>query len=162
VFHTVYLAYYLIIPTPLVVLAFTRRWTEMTRYLDGIIALFLFCYVWYILWPVAGPYYEFARPTGAFVANLPAELVYDGLARGSSFGAAFPSSHVAATLAAAVGGWFVDRTLGVVLMVPAVLLAIGVVYCQMHYAVDSITGVIIGLVIPFAVHRAQASATGRR
>ncbi len=155
VMHSVYLSYYLVVPMPLVVLALRRQWEGMTRYLDGMIALFLFCYLCYILWPVAGPYYEFARPTGVFVANLPAQLVYDGLARGSSFGAAFPSSHVGATLAAAVGGWRVDRVLGVVLMVPAVLLAIGVVYCQMHYAIDSITGVIVGITIPLAVHRLQ-------
>lgn len=158
VMHSVYLSYYLVVPTPLVVLAFRRQWHQMTRYLDGIIALFLFCYLCYILWPVAGPYYEFARPTGVFIANLPAELVYDGLARGSSFGAAFPSSHVAATLAAAIGGWHIDRLLGMLLMVPAVLLAIGVVYCQMHYAVDSIAGVIIGITIPLAVHRAQGAS----
>jgi len=158
VMHSVYLSYYLVVPAPLVVLAIRRQWEGMTRYLDGIIALFLICYLCYILWPVAGPYYEFARPTGVFVANLPAELVYDGLARGSSFGAAFPSSHVAATLAAAIGGWHIDRLLGVILMVPAVLLAVGVVYCQMHYAVDSIAGVIIGITIPLGVHRMRPAS----
>ncbi|HET9065355.1 MAG TPA: phosphatase PAP2 family protein [Gemmatimonadales bacterium] len=155
VMHSVYLSYYLVVPTPLVVMAIRRQWEAMTHYLDGLIALFLCCYLFYILWPVAGPYYEFARPTGAFVANLPAELVYRGLARGSSFGAAFPSSHVAATLAAAIGGWHADRRLGAILMIPAVLLAIGVVYCQMHYAVDSLAGVLIGISIPWSVHHLQ-------
>lgn len=159
IFHAVYLSYYIVVPTPLIFLALRKRWAEMTRYLDGIIAVFLVCYLCYILWPVAGPYYEFVRPTGDFVDNLPARLVYEGLARGSSFGAAFPSSHVAATLAAAIGGWHVSRRLGAVLMVPALLLTVGVVYCQMHYAVDSLAGVVVGVTLPLLVHQLQDRAS---
>jgi membrane-associated phospholipid phosphatase len=156
--HAVYFSYYIIVPLPLVVLAVGRRWDEMGRYLDTVIAVFLCCYLCYVAWPVAGPYYEFARPTGAFVANLPARMVYGALSSGSSYGAAFPSSHVAATLAAAIGGWRVSRRLGQVLMVPAVLLAVAVVYCQMHYVVDSAAGLLLGAAVPLAVDRWRLTA----
>lgn len=145
ILHATYLSYYLIVPLPLIFLAIQRRWDDIPSYLAVVIAVYLFCYLWYILWPVAGPYYEFARPSGNFVANLPARAVYGTLASGSSFGAAFPSSHVAATLAAALAALRVDRYLGVILIAIATLLTIAVVYCQMHYAIDSAAGMVVAL-----------------
>ena len=38
-----------------------------------------------------------------------------------------------------------SRRLGVALLVPTVLLTIGGVYCQMHYAVDALAGLAVGL-----------------
>jgi membrane-associated phospholipid phosphatase len=154
--HGVYFSYYVIVPLPILVFLATRRPDALERYLDGVIATFLLCYVCYLLVPVAGPYYEFDRPTGAFVANGAAQLVYATLAKGSAFGAAFPSSHVAATVAATVGAWLGSRRLGMLLAVPTALLAVGVVYCQMHYVVDSAAGVALGLIVPLAM------AGGRR
>jgi membrane-associated phospholipid phosphatase len=156
--HATYLSYYLIVPIPLLVLGVERRWEDMTDYLNGVISVFLVCYLCYIAWPVAGPYYEFARPTGEFVANLPARLVYSGLSRGSSYGAAFPSSHVAATMAAALGGWQVNRRLGTGLIAVALVLAVAVVYCQMHYVADSVAGLLVGIAVPFAMRRSGLRA----
>ena len=62
-----------------------------------VMATFLACYLFFIFFPVAGPYYEFERPEGLFVRNLPARMVYGTLALGSAYGAALPSSHVATT-----------------------------------------------------------------
>jgi membrane-associated phospholipid phosphatase len=153
--HAVYLGYYLLIPLPAIVFLITRRADALARYVDALIATYVVCYVCYIFLPVAGPYYEFARPTGAFVANGPARLVYAALAGGSTFGAAFPSSHVAATVAATIGGWWGSRRLGAVMAIPTALLAVAVVYCQMHYAVDSIAGLALGISLPWLVHRAH-------
>ena len=107
---------------------------------------------------MAGPYYEFARPTGAFVDNEAARLVYATLARGSAFGAAFPSSHVAATVAATVGAWLGSRRLGMGMAVPTALLVVGVVYCQMHYVVDSAAGVLLGVSVPLVMAWGQRNA----
>lgn len=153
IFHAVYFSYYIIVPLPVIVLLATGRSRAITAYLDGVIATFLTCYLIYLWWPVAGPYYEFARPTGEFVANGPARLVYGTLAKASSFGAAFPSSHVAATVAAAAGAWRALPRLGMLLSVPTALLTVGVVYTQMHYVIDSVAGVIVGLLIPAIVAR---------
>lgn len=153
--HAVYFSYYLIVPLPIIVFLATRRGAAIGRYLDAVIGTFLLCYVAYILVPVAGPYYEFAHPTGPFVDNGPARLVYATLATGSAFGAAFPSSHVAATVAATVAAWLESRRLGLVLLVPTALLAVGVVYCQMHYVIDSAAGVALGLALPLLMRRAH-------
>lgn len=156
VMHAVYFSYYVIIPLPLLVLLITGKREEVEPYLNGVIATFLICYLCYMLLPVAGPYYEFSRPTGEFIANGPAQLVYATLAKGSSFGAAFPSSHVAATVAATIGAWRVLPKLGWILAVPTALLTVGVVYTQMHYVVDSAAGVLVGVMVPVAVWRITA------
>lgn len=150
-FHAVYVSYYLIVPLPVVAFLLTGRRAAVGPYLDGVIATFLACYVTYLLAPVAGPYYQWPHPDGAFVANAPARLVYATLAQGSSYGAAFPSSHVAATVAATLGAWAGWRALGAVLAVPTALLVVGVVYTQMHYVVDSAAGVLVGVAVPLLV-----------
>jgi membrane-associated phospholipid phosphatase len=144
VFHTAYLAYYPIVVTPLVVFLVAGRWEDARRAVRWIVSTFLLCYVVFLLFPVAGPYYEFPRPSAWFIANLPARLVYATLARGSAYGAAFPSSHVAATVVATAAAFAGSRTLGWILLIPAVLLTVGVVYCQMHYAVDALAGLALG------------------
>ena len=90
----------------------------------------------------------FPRPTGVMVDNAMARLVYGTLANGGSYGAAFPSSHVAATTSAVIAAWLGDRRVGMVLVVPALLLAVGTVYCHMHYAIDAGTGLLVGIALP--------------
>ena len=80
-----------------------------------------------------------------------ARLVYATLAQGSSYGAAFPSSHVAAAVAATLAAYAGSRRLGLLLTIPTLLLAVGVVYCQMHYAIDALTGAALGFVIPLVL-----------
>jgi membrane-associated phospholipid phosphatase len=156
--HAVYLSYYIIVPLPIVVFLARRDRAAIDHYLAVVISTFILCYLCYVLWPVAGPYYVFDRPTGEFVANLPARWVYAGLSSGSAFGAAFPSSHVAATVAAAGAAWQFAPRLGAWLAVPTVLLAVGVVYCQMHYVIDSVLGVALALSVLFALRPATLPA----
>jgi membrane-associated phospholipid phosphatase len=81
--------------------------------------------------------------------------VYGALEGGSSYGAAFPSSHVAATAAAVIASWRASRRMGLALVVPALLLVVSVVYCQMHYAVDAMAGLLIGATVGAGVLRAE-------
>jgi membrane-associated phospholipid phosphatase len=155
VLHAVYFAYYFIVPFP-VLLFLHRGQPRRARVAAAIIvATFLAHYLCFLLLPVAGPYYEFPHPTGEFVDNWAARLVYTTLAAGSSYGAAFPSSHVAATFAATIGTWLGDRRWGAMLLVPTLLMAVGVVYCQMHYAVDSLAGLLVPLPIAWLILRAE-------
>lgn len=147
VLHGAYLAYYLILIVPPAWLAVKRDLAGLRRFLLMVMASFFVCYVAFIFVPVAGPYYMFPRPDGAFVDNVMARLVYDALASGSSYGAAFPSSHVAATVAALIASWRASRGLGLVLLVPTLLLMVAVVYCQMHYAIDAIAGLGVGMLV---------------
>ena len=149
--HGAYFTYYGILVVPAVTLFARGQMVALRQLVLSLMATFVFCYVWFILFPVAGPYYEFARPSGAFVDNPMARLVYATLAGGSSYGAAFPSSHVAASVAATISAWHASRRLGAALAVATILLTVGVVYCQMHYAVDALAGIVTGAVIAVGV-----------
>jgi membrane-associated phospholipid phosphatase len=151
--HTAYLSYYLIVSAPALYFAWRGDLTAVRRFVLVVITTFVVCYLVFIFFPVVGPYYEFPRPAGWFTENFAARLTYDALASGSSYGAAFPSSHVAAALAATLAATRTSRRLGAALIVPTALLTVGVVYCQMHYAVDAVAGVLVGGLVSWGVHR---------
>ena len=156
VLHTAYFSYYFIILVPPIYFLARARRDHARTAVAMIAATFLLCYVLFLFFPVAGPYYEFPHPEGPFVENWAARLVYAALAQGSSYGAAFPSSHVAASIAAVLAAWVGSRRLALILAVPTILLTVGVVYCQMHYAVDALAGAVIPLLL-FPIVRRTAS-----
>jgi membrane-associated phospholipid phosphatase len=147
VLHGAYFAYYPVMAAPLVVFLAMGRADDAERAVRWLLTVYIVSYLVFLLFPVAGPYYEFPRPAAWFLDNPAARLVYSTLERGSAYGAAFPSSHVAATLVATAAAFRGSRLLGWILSVPAVLLTVGVVYCQMHYAVDALAGVFLALVV---------------
>lgn len=144
--HLAYFSYYpIVIAGPVLLVARGKRSEGRSVILATMIA-FVVCYVWFVLYPVAGPNYTFAHPTGPVREVWSARLVYGVLAGGSSFGAAFPSSHVAATVAATIGLWRVWKSLAAWFVFPAALLTVGTIYCQMHYGVDATSGLALGVV----------------
>ena len=147
VLHGSYFAYYPIVLLPVLYFLASGRLVACRRSVLWLMVTFLSCYLIYLFFPVAGPYYEFPRPTGVMVDNPMARLVYAVLARGSSFGAAFPSSHVAAALVATGAAFVGSRRVGWMLIGPAVLLCVGVVYCQMHYGSDTLAGVALAALV---------------
>ncbi len=157
VLHSAYFSYYFIVTIPVSLFLYRDDLVAARRFVLAVMVTFVVCYLAFLFFPVAGPYYVFPRPAAWFLDNDAARLVYDTLAHGSSYGAAFPSSHVAATVAAAFTAWHGSHRLGRVLLVPTVLLAVGVVYCQMHYAVDALAGLVVGGVVGLGV--ASISAT---
>ncbi|HET7601983.1 MAG TPA: phosphatase PAP2 family protein [Gemmatimonadales bacterium] len=157
ILHGAYLAYYPILIVPAFWMAAHRRVASLRVFILSVMTAFVACYLCFIFLPVAGPYYAFPRPQGPFVGTLTARWVYDTLSQGSSFGAAFPSSHVAATVAALLAGWRASRKLGLLLLLPTGLLIVAVVYCQMHYAVDALAGLAVGVVSGEIGNRAGAA-----
>ena len=147
ILHTAYLSYYAILAAAPLALWTTGRRAAARRTALVVMVTFYACYAVFLLFPVAGPRYVFARPHNAATAVLPAVLTQQLLDRGAAWGTAFPSSHVAAALAASVSaaqGW---RALGLVLMPPAALLAAGTVYGQLHYALDAVAGAAVALAV---------------
>jgi membrane-associated phospholipid phosphatase len=156
VFHSAYLSYYLIVSAPALYFAWKGDLASVRRFVLVVMATFVVCYLCFIFFPVAGPYYEFPRPSAWFLKNAPARLAYEALATGSSYGAAFPSSHVAAALAATLAAMRASRRLGLILLIPTALLTLGVVYCQMHYGVDALAGLAIGGLVTWLVGKEKA------
>jgi membrane-associated phospholipid phosphatase len=147
VLHAAYFSYYLIVTVPAVVFLARGQLEEARRFVLVVMITFVTCYIVFLFFPVAGPYYEFPHPPEWFRDNAPARLVYATLSAGSSYGAAFPSSHVAGAVAATVAALRGSRSLGLALVVPTLLLTLGVVYCQMHYGVDALAGALVGVAI---------------
>ncbi len=147
--HGVYVSYYLILAVPALFFLLRGDWPAFRRLTRNVVCAFCTCFLVFVLYPVAGPYYVFDRPSGAFVDNVTARMVYAALSSGSSFGAAFPSSHVAATTATLLATFRGNRALGWLILVPTILMPIATVYTQMHYAWDAIAGILVGLAVPW-------------
>lgn len=102
----------------------------------------------FLLFPVAGPRYAFPYVHNAATAVAPAVLTQKLLDQAAAWGTAFPSSHVAAALAASVSAWQGWRPLGAILLPLSLVLSAGTVYGQLHYAVDALAGAALaGLVL---------------
>lgn len=166
--HLAYLGYYPIILVGPIVLVARGEADRGRRVLLATMIAFIACYVVFALFPVSGPNWAFENPTGDVREVWSARLVYSLLAQGSAFGTAFPSSHVAATVATTVALWHEWRRLAWVVLVPTLLLIVSTVYCQMHYGVDVAAGILLGLAAGFlgvrkafepAAYRVQPSTT---
>ena len=144
--HFAYLLYYPIIYLSPAVLMLTGKQQGARSVILATMAAFILCYVVFALFPVAGPNYAFAHPTGPVREVWSAQLVYGILSAGSAIGTAFPSSHVAATVAAVLALRDESTPLVSVTLVPAILLVVSTVYCQMHYAVDVVAGLLVAAV----------------
>ncbi len=144
ILHLAYVLYYPIIVIGPVLLVARGRSDQGRKVLLATMIAFIACYIVFALYPVAGPNYTFEHPTGPVREVWSARLVYWLLSHGSAFGTAFPSSHVAATVATTTALWQVWRGLALVVVLPTILLVIGTVYCQMHYGIDAAVGIAIG------------------
>jgi membrane-associated phospholipid phosphatase len=144
--HGAYLSFYLIIAgSPLGLWASGRRAAARDALLL-MMGTFYVCYAIFLAFPVAGPRYFFPPADNAATAVPLARLTHRLLESGSAWGTAFPSSHVAVALVAAVAGWRGSRPLGVVLVPAAILLSLGTVYGQLHYAVDGVAGALLAAI----------------
>jgi membrane-associated phospholipid phosphatase len=158
VLHAAYFSYYLVVTLPALYFVLRGDLRAVRQFVLALMATFVTCYLVFLFFPVAGPYYLFPAPSPWFTDNAPARLVYRILENGSSYGAAFPSSHVAATVAAVLAARRQSTRLGLLLLVPTVLLTVGVVYCQMHYAVDAVAGLLVGVTMAWATRKASDPA----
>ena len=139
--HAAYLSYYPILAAAPLGLWFSGRRSAARAVVLATMSTFYLCYAIFLCFPVAGPRYSFALAANAATAVPLAVFTRRFLEAGSAWGTAFPSSHVAAALVAAVSAWRGWRPLGAVLLVAASLLTLATVYCQFHYAIDALAGV---------------------
>jgi membrane-associated phospholipid phosphatase len=144
--HAGYLAYYILIFGPPLVLYLRGRREAFAATQLAILATFIVCYVVFILFPVEGPRYAWTAPPG--IPNGPVRrLALWLLEGGSSRGTAFPSSHAAVAVAATVSALRYQPRLGAGVLFTTVLLVIGAVYGGFHYGIDMTAGVLVGLTV---------------
>ncbi len=143
--HFSYFAYYLLLPILGGALYLRRRFREFRLVLATVLATFYVCYLCFIIFPVAGPWYHIPHPDMASLDLFFPALVHDVLVRGAAKGAAFPSSHVAVAVVIWLLAWRLARRVFWLLTAIVPALALGTVYGGFHYAVDSAAGVLVGV-----------------
>lgn len=151
--HLGYFLYYAIVPAALVGVYRTRGFHALSRTAFAVAAAFFVSYLIFMTFPVAGPRYEFPRIGGDISEGRLYGLVHAILEDGSSKGTAFPSSHIAASLAAVLAAGREDARWFWLLIVPETALALGTVYGRFHYAVDALAGVALALAVCMAASR---------
>lgn len=143
--HFGYFTYYFITPSLLIPLWAQKKRTEF-RVATGVIGMtYVFCYLFYVYFPVTGPYWQFPFPDPAAEGWFFPQLMNKIVAGGSSRGSAFPSSHIAATVTGLALAWRYQRTVFTIILLPVILLTIGTMYGGFHYGVDALGGVVAGL-----------------
>jgi membrane-associated phospholipid phosphatase len=142
-----YLAYYPIIAAAPLALWATGQREAMRQALTTIMATFYVCYTIFLVFPVVGPRHVFAAADNVATQTMIAQFTARFIDHVAAWGAAFPSSHVAVSVAATAAALRQWRALGALLVVPTALLALGSVYGQFHYAVDVLAGLGVGLAV---------------
>jgi membrane-associated phospholipid phosphatase len=104
---------------------------------------FFICYLFFVVFPVAGPRYLFPPLSGPPARSEIYAAVHAILDRGSSKGTAFPSSHVAASVSSLLAAWRESRSAGAILLLPVSALVVGTVYGRFHYGVDALAGLLV-------------------
>lgn len=143
--HMGYFSYYFVVPGAALGAFLASGDEGLERYAVTVAVAFYLCYVCFAVFPVTGPRYLFAAPSGPPAEGPFYALVHAVLEAGSSKGTAFPSSHVAAALAALLAlrrearGWFR------VFLPFVLLLVLGTVYGRFHYGVDALGGIAVAV-----------------
>lgn len=150
--HFGYLSYYALVFVPPLLLYLARRREEFALSATAVMASFAICFLVFVTWPVEGPRYRHPAPV-----NLPdgpvRSLVLLILERGSSRGAAFPSSHAAAAVAQSVILWRVWPAAAIPVSILTLLLVVGAVYGGFHYGIDMLAGTVTGAAVAAGVLR---------
>jgi membrane-associated phospholipid phosphatase len=156
--HACYLAYYPILYASPFALWMIGRRDASRRTIFAVMATFYLCYIAFLFFPVAGPRYAFDAANNIATDVWPARFAAWLLDRGDSWGAAFPSSHVAASVVATGMALRYWRALGLVLLPFTAGLILAVVYGQFHYAVDALAGLIVAALMLGVMQTAEAAA----
>jgi membrane-associated phospholipid phosphatase len=141
--HACYLSYYPILYASPFGLWVIGRKDAARDTIFAVMVTFYLCYLAFLFFPVAGPRYAFDLAHNAATQVAPARWAEWLLDRGDSWGAAFPSSHVAASVVATGMALRYWRPLGLVLLPFTIGLVLAVVYGQFHYGVDALSGLVL-------------------
>jgi len=143
-----YVSYYFLIPALGLTLYLHHEWDRLSDFILTNTVTFFFCFLHYLLMPVAGPIFvpqtlpfELVPLNGGPATVFEQWLFFKGAIQGG----AFPSSHVAVAVVVlffALRYGKYPRILGVTVTG----LALSTVYNGYHYGIDVIYGIAVGLV----------------
>lgn len=144
--HFGYLSYYALVFVPPFLLYVQGRRDAFALSAAAVMGTFAVCFLVFALWPVEGPRYRYPAPAGIADGPVRSAVLFI-LERGSSRGAAFPSSHAAAAVAQSLVLLRVAPSLGAGVAGLTLLLLVGAVYGGFHYAIDMAAGTVVGAAV---------------
>ncbi len=153
--HFSYLAYYAIIYVPPILLYASGRRIAFRELVLAVMLTFVAHYLFFIFFPVQGPRYLFAAPTGGIERGPIYRATHWLLGNASSRGTAFPSSHVGVATAISLTLLRYAPRIGAVTAVMTVMLALGTIYGGFHYATDAWVGAAFGLAVALGLAAAR-------
>jgi membrane-associated phospholipid phosphatase len=145
--HFCYFSFYCIM-TGTYILAWMRYSREQFDYLSASeCGIYLLSLGLYLIIPVEGPFWEGTPPNPDEVGYFFSFLAHKLVKNGSSRGTAFPSSHCGITTAIWLFTTIYKPVIAsaYLLLCPGIILA--TVWCGFHYFVDSVTGVVLALLV---------------
>ena len=145
--HLCYFSYYPIVVALAGALYFQGRHEAFHEVVFAEVLTFNLCLIWYILMPVLGPYYKFEKIRGPLADGFFFKLVHAILSSAASKGTAFPSSHCAIAVIVVLYAARYHPIAFTVLCPFGVGLVVGTVYGRIHYAVDTIVGTVLAVII---------------
>jgi len=130
-------------------IAADQRWDKVRDFIRDLSVTMLICYTMYTLFPAWGPKYFRAGyvAVGGWVFTDLMHYIHDN---GALLGAAFPSSHVAASMIPWWHTWVHFPRHRWWMTTIFVLLCMSTVYNRYHYVVDVAAGLILGALVMYA------------
>ena len=153
-----YFSYYFLAVTFLVLvfraknLTEQAKWDEVRSFVRDLSLVMLICYTMYTLFPAWGPKYfkaGYVEVDGWIFTSIMRHIHENG----ALLGAAFPSSHVAASMVPWWHTWTTFPRHRWWMTTIFVLLCMSTVYNRYHYVVDVIAGLILGALVMYFGHR---------
>ncbi|MDX5630282.1 MULTISPECIES: phosphatase PAP2 family protein [unclassified Brenneria] len=150
-----YIAFYFIILLPVIVYACRRTTLASRGFFHGLMLMYLFGFLGYLLVPAGGPYLQFPDqfpypPEGGAITAFQVALV----AQGGTGMDVFPSLHCGISVYI-LGYLLLQRhTLIAVLLFPVVAgLVLATLYLLYHYGIDLIAGALLACAVLGWLHR---------
>lgn len=137
-----------------------HRWDAVRAFVRDLSATMLICYTLFTLFPAWGPKYFRAGyvEVGGWIFTGIMRHIHDN---GAILGAAFPSSHVAASFIPWWHTWVLFPRHRWWMSLLFALLCMSTVYCRYHYVVDVIAGLVLAVLVVYAMRRFGDSARDR-
>ena len=137
-----------------------QRWELLRRFVRDLSMTMLICYTLYTLFPAWGPKYfqeGFVEVDGWIFTDI-MRYIHE---HGAILGAAFPSSHVAASFIPWYHTWRLFPRHRWWMTIIFVLLCMSTVYNRYHYVVDVLAGLLLGVLVVYFGQRLGAVARDR-
>ena len=148
IMYLAYEGYYPLIFLPPVVLLLQQRREALRDVTFRLVLVYLVCFSLYAAFPVDGPHFLQEPFQGPHASGILYGVNQTLQELGDSLGCSFPSSHVAAAVSIAYIGWmYFPRWIATVMTVEALGVMLATVYTQNHYAIDSLAGLVLALVV---------------